>query len=173
MYFPSGITGTGGGSGTGQTGTLQTCRVTPTSGTRTLVLGSRPWFGHNKPVTVLYKMVGGGAGAGDRPQLESAGGSTVILKNGAVVAVAPGMNAGGTRSPINGSFTVTSADTLTFILGVVAVAVRTAPTRTRARPARTTGMAAHTAGTPGRRMETEWAGAAGPASTAAVLAVTR
>ncbi len=116
-FVPGANTGTGAGSGSSAVEKLSTCTVTPASTTRTISLASRNWFGYNKPVTVYYKMVGGGSGAGHRPQLESAGGSTAILKNGTLVAAAPGMNAGGTRTPLGGSFTIGPNDSLQFILG--------------------------------------------------------
>jgi hypothetical protein len=88
-------------------------------------MSSRNWFGYSKPLTVYYKMVGGGASEGftvsaDLPQMGSAGGSTAILKNGALVAVARGMdaaNVGSARQVVSGSFTVTNTDTLQFVLG--------------------------------------------------------
>lgn len=108
----------GSGSSTAAVERLASCTVTPTASTRTISLASRNWNGYSKPVTVYYKMVGGGAGAGHRPQLASGGGSTVILKNGSVVAAAAGMSAGATaRSIASGSFTVGPTDTLQFILG--------------------------------------------------------
>lgn len=117
-FSPPSSSGGGGGSSSGGVETLATCRVTPTIDTRTITLSTRNWFGYTKPVTVLYKIVGGGSGHAPRPQLESAGGSSVILKNGAVVAYAPGMNAGATaRAPVSGSFTITSSDSLSFYLG--------------------------------------------------------
>jgi hypothetical protein len=107
--------------------TLVTCYVTPTANTRTLVMSSRNWFGYTKPVTVYYKMVGGGAGWAALPgtgtllpQMVSGGGSTAILKNGTLLNYAKGMSASeipAGRSVVSGSFTVTNSDTLTFTLG--------------------------------------------------------
>jgi hypothetical protein len=86
-------------------------------------MSTRNWYSWNKPVTVYYKMVGGGAGASlyggtAWPQYASAGGSSAILKNGTLISVANGMNGGGsTRAVSQGSFTVSSTDTLLFIAG--------------------------------------------------------
>jgi hypothetical protein len=100
---------------------LAICYATPAATTRTLVMSSRNWFGYTKPITVYYKMVGGGAGgnggAASLPQIGSAGGSTAILKNGALIAVANGANAGFAAPVVSGSFTVTGSDTLQFVLG--------------------------------------------------------
>jgi hypothetical protein len=104
--------------------TLSRCIVSPTAGQRSILLSSRNWYGYTKPITVYYKMVGGGAGGNGGtqtlPQIGSAGGSTAILKNGTLVAIANGMSAANAGSPpqiVGGTFTVTSADTLQFILG--------------------------------------------------------
>lgn len=96
---------------------LVTCYVTPTADDRTIVLSSRNWNGYTKPITVFYKMVGGGAGNSARHQFDAAGGSSAILKNGAVVAVANGANAGAAATVVSGTFNVTSADTLRFVAG--------------------------------------------------------
>jgi hypothetical protein len=98
--------------------TLNTCYVTPSADDKTIVMSSRPWRNYTKPVTVFYKMVGGGAANTGRPQLDAAGGSSAILKNGSLIAAANGMNAGGTGGTVvSGSFTVTSNDTLRFVVG--------------------------------------------------------
>lgn len=124
--FTSPASSSGGGSSSGPVETLDMCRVTPALSSRTLSMASRNWYGYNKPITVYYKMVGGGGGAvvGDAtgPQFISAGGSSAILKNGALIAVAPGQSAAAAAAKaapvvVSGSFTVSPTDTLTFING--------------------------------------------------------
>lgn len=102
---------------------MNTCIVTPTADDKTLVMSTRNWSGRTTPLTVFYKMVGGGAGTSTLygsvyPQFASAGGSSAILKNGALVAAASGMNGGGTtRNIVSGSFNLTSTDTIRFVAG--------------------------------------------------------
>ncbi len=125
-FSPPATSGGGSGGSTGPVETLSTCRVTPALSNRTLSMASRNWNGHTKPINVYYKMVGGGGGgvAGDVSQARfgSAGGSSAILKNGTLVAVAPGQSAaasvaGSAPSIVSGMFTVTSSDTLVFVNG--------------------------------------------------------
>jgi hypothetical protein len=126
IYIPAGAVGNGGGAG-GPQETLQTCVVWPAVGYRTIDLSTRNWYGYSKPVNVIYKMVGGGAGitripgsGTNLPQHTSAGGSTAILKNGAMVNFARGMHAsevGTGRVVVGGSFTVTNSDVLAFANG--------------------------------------------------------
>ncbi len=114
-------------NGSGTCISLVTCYVTPTANDRTLVMSTRNWFGYTRPITVYYKMVGGGAGptylpgsTGTLPQFMSAGGSTAVLKNGTMVAAASGMNAGDIANPrqvVSGLFTVAITDTIRLISG--------------------------------------------------------
>jgi hypothetical protein len=97
---------------------LVTCYVTPTADDKTIVLSTRNWNNYTKPITVFYKVVGGGAARASNPRYDAAGGSSAILKNGSAVAVANGMNAGATSpNVVSGSFTFTSSDTLRFVAG--------------------------------------------------------
>ncbi len=122
IFVPPAGSGSGNGTSSGPVETLQRCFVSPTSGMRTLVMSTRNWTGWTKPVTVYYKLVGGGASAGwgTPAQFASAGGSSVIMKNGTIVSAAFGMSASqmaAGRQVQSGSFTVTSTDTLVFVAG--------------------------------------------------------
>jgi hypothetical protein len=118
----------GGGGGSGMQETLQTCYSEFSRGDRSLVMSTRDWTGQTKPITVFYKMVGGGTGAagqagssGKLPQFQSGGGSSAILKNASVIASAPGMtgniSGAATLTPVSGSFTLAQADTLRIVVG--------------------------------------------------------
>lgn len=122
-YFPAATSSSGGGSGSGtdNVGTLQRCFWSPTSGDYTLALSSSNWYdyGDTRPLTIYYKIAGGDGGAGPAG---GGGGSSALLKNGSVVAIGPGGN-GGVTAPeytaptVEGSVTVTKADTLRFVIG--------------------------------------------------------
>ncbi|TWO71427.1 hypothetical protein FN976_10945 [Caenimonas sedimenti] len=88
-------------------------------------MSTRNWNGYTKPINVYYKMTGGGASfaalSGSSTffgQFAAAGGSSAILKNGGLVAFGPGQTPGAaSRTVRSGTFTVSSGDTLLFILG--------------------------------------------------------
>lgn len=123
VYLPPG-SGSGSGSGSGMQETLQTCVVQPVGGTTrsdwTLALSSRNWLSYTKPVKVFYTMVGGAGG-----HAGGGGGSSAILKNGTLVAAAAGGDGGpiiGAGDPgdgvvSQGSFEITSSDSIRFIAG--------------------------------------------------------
>jgi len=129
-FYPPGVGG--GGTPNGMQQTLQTCFVEFSRDDRTLLMSTRNWFSTTS-VTVFYKMVGGGAGVTigppgsmvTQPQLQSAGGSSVLLKNGSLVAAANGMDGGqaSISSPptpgtvVAGQFTLTPSDTLRVAVG--------------------------------------------------------
>ncbi len=120
-FFPPAASAPGGTGGMQET--LQTCLVEPARGDRTIALASRFWGGSTRPVTVFYRLVGAGGGAGKspgaaEPRFGGAGGSSAIFRNGALVAVASGAaSARAAAAPAAGQLQVTPSDTLRFVVG--------------------------------------------------------
>ncbi|MFK4705851.1 hypothetical protein ABIC83_002690 [Roseateles asaccharophilus] len=127
VYIPGTSVATGGGSGSGSSSTLQNCYYMPlTDVTVTFTALPASMF----PISVDYKMVGGGGGFStwNASYLNGGGGggggSSAIVKDGVLVAAAAGgkgadqgAGAGNNGSTNQGSFTIDQANSIRFIVG--------------------------------------------------------
>lgn len=118
-FFPPAASAPGGG----MQETLQTCFVEPSRGDRTIAMTGRILGGSTRPLTVFYRMIGAGGGAGKSPgsveeRFGGAGGSTAIFRNGSLVAWAGGAASAraGAAAPA-GQLQLASSDTLRVVIG--------------------------------------------------------